>query len=734
MSPLDSFCSPHLVICGLLIGLAGALPADAAPSKDLGLVKERLIKRYLGEVAFYPRALSVKSPEHDEPLAQVIERMRPDGSWNDLPYAASDGPNLKALPHLHHLVRMIHAYRAMEVSDAAREPLRTKIHRALQYWLDHKPVSQNSFFNTIGSPIEVAKVALLFDDNLSDSERAGCIAILKRANVDGTLIYSGKPATGQNLVWQAGLQIAAGCLEGSDTYVETFARRLEEELQVNMAEGVQPDFSFHQHGPLLYSGGYGMWFSLDGAGWASTLRNTRFAFSPATIDLLSSYILDGQQWMTRGAIWDFGVIGRELARVGYHARPVIHACADMATLGTARQDEFVQFAARLRDDSGAKPLSGNRSFWRSDFVSHVRPAFYASARMASVRIYGNETGNGEAPFNYHLGDGAFCLMKTGNEYHDIFPFWDWRRIPGVTCAYTDDPLPQNKWGRGSNGGSEFAGGVSDGEYGAAAFELKRGGVNARKAWFFFDREIVCLGAGITVDGPKPVVTSVEQTWDRGNILVQGAPLAAQKTAHLAGPGWVLHDGTGYVFEGNSKITVSRTRKSGRWRELNVSRGSDELISGNLFNLWIDHGIGIHDGSYQYVVLPVTTAGEIENYTAKQRPRVLSNTPKLQAVQSADGAITQLIFCESGRATLPNGFEIAVNRPSAVLLRLDGERLQLTVSDPRNHGGDHEVSFNQSLSGDGCRQNETDTVVTYSIPKGPYAGQSISRNLLVQRER
>jgi len=44
------------------------------------------------------------------------------------------------------------------------------------------------------------------------------------------------------------------------------------------------------------------------------------------------------------------------------------------------------------------------------------------------------------------------------------------------------------------GATAFAGGVSDSLYGASAFELNFDSVTAKKAWFFFDKEVVCLGA------------------------------------------------------------------------------------------------------------------------------------------------------------------------------------------------------------------------------------------------
>jgi chondroitin AC lyase len=33
------------------------------------------------------------------------------------------------------------------------------------------------------------------------------------------------------------------------------------------------------------------------------------------------------------------------------------------------------------------------------------------------------------------------LYQSGKEYKNIFPFWDWKRIPGTTTLQDDEPLP-----------------------------------------------------------------------------------------------------------------------------------------------------------------------------------------------------------------------------------------------------------------------------------------------------
>ena len=98
-----------------------------------------------------------------------------------------------------------------------------------------------------------------------------------------------------------------------------------------------------------------------------------------------------------------------------------------------------------------------------------------------------------------MSDGCTNIVTQGNEYANIFPAWNWRRIPGTTAPQLDTiPMAASDWQ--TRGTSTFAGGVSDSIYGVSAYAYmdNYAGVNtgAKKAWFFFDNEVVCLGSGI----------------------------------------------------------------------------------------------------------------------------------------------------------------------------------------------------------------------------------------------
>ena len=59
-------------------------------------------------------------------------------------------------------------------------------------------------------------------------------------------------------------------------------------------EGIQADFSFHQHGALLNSGGYGQAFTFEAARFVIDAHARRFAAPADRVAILAGYILDGQ--------------------------------------------------------------------------------------------------------------------------------------------------------------------------------------------------------------------------------------------------------------------------------------------------------------------------------------------------------------------------------------------------------------------------------------------------------
>ena len=65
----------------------------------------------------------------------------------------------------------------------------------------------------------------------------------------------------------------------------------------------------------------------------------------------------------------------------------------------------------------------------------------ASVKMASKRVIGTELVNEDNLKGFYMGDGATYIYRNGDEYLNVFPFWDWRKVPGITSYESDAPIP-----------------------------------------------------------------------------------------------------------------------------------------------------------------------------------------------------------------------------------------------------------------------------------------------------
>ena len=255
-------------------------------------------------------------------------------------------------------------------------------------------------------------------------------------------------------------------------------------------------------------------------------QGTKYALSTEKIQLLSKFMRQTYYQAIRGKYMLFDVLGRGISRKDITDKSATALFAErMAVLDPEHIEEYKAIIARLKDEQAAdyklKPL--HTHYFRGDYTLHVRPGYTFDVRTVSTRTMRCEYGNGENLKTYFMSDGCTNIVTQGNEYANIFPAWNWRRIPGTTAPQLDTiPMAASDWQ--TRGTSTFAGGVSDSIYGVSAYAYmdNYAGVNtgAKKAWFFFDNEVVCLGSGINSTSYAPVYTTINQCLlDDKNILL-----------------------------------------------------------------------------------------------------------------------------------------------------------------------------------------------------------------------
>jgi len=366
---------------------------------------------------------------------------------------------------------------------------------------------------------------------------------------------------------------------------------------------------------------------------------------------------------------------------------------------------------------------GNRDFPDSDIMIHRRPGWYASARAYSVRTY-NTDGviNGEGLRSHHVSDGANFMFVHGDEYTNIFPVWDWLKIPGTTVLQQVESRREVH----RHGETRFVVGVSDGTHGLFACDFARKGLVAKKAWAFFDHEYVCLGAGISCDATPEVFTTLNQCCLRGPVVVArgGKPETLSTGTHQrTGCEWIQHDGTRYVFGQPTRVTIRDDAQRGRWYDIN-HRYPDPEESREVFAAWLDHGSRPKDASYAYTVVPV----EATDRPGLPRETVLSNTKDLQAVRGAGLRLTMAAFYTAGALKVSPGETVRVDRPCLVLWHETKTGATLCVSDPSREADAVHVRVSRHLHGQGVSPEGEGCVIEVTLPQGDAAGSSVVRTL------
>jgi len=692
------------ILCCILLASASLAQSKVTYPTDLAQLHQNILVDLLG---------SSRGSDSPQPL---LDQLREDGSWPGIDYASQQRGSWQPTQHLNNVMDMARAWNTAGSAFYHEPKLLASIHKALNYWLDHDFICPNWWYPQIGIPQIMAPILILMEGTLSAEQMAKGYIILDRSKIS---------QTGQNKVWQSGNVLLRSLLQRNSEMVDKAAKSIQEELKVAPGEGIQPDGSFHQHGPQIQFGNYGMAYVGDMIKWIKLLRNTPFAFDEAKMTILRDYLIDGQQWITWKNQMDISACGRQLFVDAQEskARSLARAFNQMESLDPANAKTY-QKAGKY------ETLAGNKHFWRSDFQVHRTPDYYFSVKMCSERVIGAESCNSENIRGYYMGDGASYLYQSGTEYENIFPFWDWKKIPGTTTQQDDKELPVLT-ASGYRLATNFVGGVSDGTAGIAVLDYDRNGLSAKKSWFIFNDLVVCLGAGITSATGVPVTTSVNQSYLSGEVVVKEKnprTISPESGASLK-PQWILHDHTGYYFPENANLQLETKTVTGSWNRV-ASMYKDEAISAPIFKLWIDHGNVPAGQTYAYCLLPKATQQKMEKMAAQPTFRILRNDKKMQEVVSSNREWSGTVFYMAGKSTQPDGIE--ADQPCVVMLRKSGKEFSMALSDPtqklkqltlRVSGKYNAVATVAKTSFD-----QGKTTLTVELPSGPDAGKTVSIQL------
>jgi chondroitin AC lyase len=641
----------------------------------------------------------------------LLESLTDNGQWPGIDYEDKTRGAWSARNHLRNLVDITIAYQSNESKSYRKDEVSEKVQQALNLWLENDFLNPNWWHPDIGTPMMIAPVMVMLEAELSEEQMEMGYVILERSKM-------GK--TGQNKVWLAGNVLFTSLLKKDIDTIKLASQAIREELVVSMKEGVQPDWSYHQHGPQIQFGNYGLSYVKDMIKWISILRNTAFQFDEKKVSILRDYVLNGQQWIIWKNQLDISACGRQL----FIDSPELKA-ANLSSQFTRMETLDPEFAKAYQKANQYETLSGHKHFWRSDFQVWRNPDYYFSVKMCSERVIGAESCNSENIQGYYMGDGATFLYQSGEEYRNIFPFLDWKKIPGTTTMQDNDTLPVLT-ARGYRIESNFVGGVSDGEIGVAALDYNRNGLKARKSWFMFDRKIICLGAGISSNTGLTVTTGINQSFLNGEatLKIGGQISGVTGKQSLKSPSWILHDNLGYIFPEGGNLALQAKKTEGSWNWV-ARRYPDERMEAEVFKMWFDHGKNPAGVSYQYILVPGADKEQLESLD-KDLPFEISNGKNIQAVISKDETLAGIVFYRAGK--LDGDFGIEVNSPCIMMLVKKQGKLQVSIADPTQLETEIQITLAGEFTHDNAKVEDGKTNITVSLPQAEEAGKTITFEL------
>lgn len=301
-----------------------------------------------------------------------------------------------------------------------------------------------------------------------------------------------------------------------------------------------------------------------------------------------------------------------------------------------------------------------KAYWFADKVLHQKKDYTFVISMSSSRVFNYECINNENMTGWYIADGMTNLYTAKNRYLDTY----WREvnpylIPGTTVDTQERQAVSIRQSNEYLSGEDFVGtAVFDNRYATAAMCLESyhsdgefskkdlfsnsplayGGkppkhdcsLKARKAWFCFDNEIVCLGSAVSAEDGYPVLTVVEN-------LPHEAHVIDDKKFYIP------HTGLYMVLDGKT-LTYDK----------------------EAFTAVINHGINPYNDSYAYAILPNCDERAADSVDSQ----ILVNETSVQAVKCKD--VTGIVFYEPGECE-----GVKVDSPCIVMH--DGDSLY--VSDP-----------------------------------------------------
>lgn len=556
----------------------------------------------------------------------------------------------------------------------------------------------NWWYWEIGIPLSINDIILLMDGEISEELVIKLTSAQRHFNDEIKL-------TGANRMWESRIFIGRAIILRDDCMLNKAIKGMEGVIKyTENGDGFYRDGSFIQHEKFAYTGGYGASLLAELSDMLYVLKDMQIKNTEMVYEWIWKSFAP---FLYKGRCMDM-VRGREISRVytpstatGHkitaafirlandnpRLKSLIKYILEPSFYDDAECPDIIK-ALDIENDKSVtpyKPINWAAQFYNMDRAVVVRENYTAGLAYHSSRTANYESINGENTKAYHTGNGMLYIYNGDDDFGGNFwPTVHFSRLPGVT-AIRDSCIKANECSD-----MAYAGGASAASELAASFILHPYDqeLYAQKSYFFFEREIVCLGTGISGEGD--VETTIINKRLHGRVYADGYEVRSGEiiAERIFAEGKKNGCGIGAVFFGKEITELLIETRTGKWSDITVTGTSGTLME-SYATVIKNHGSNPKDESYAYILLPSTTKDEVDNY--RTDVEIIANTPKVQAVKK--GEIMMISFYEPGEvrgicASAPISLIIKNNRIFAadpthdnqeVILNIEGKHIVLNMA-------------------------------------------------------
>lgn len=661
-------------------------------------------------------------------VASYLSSLKADGSFSDIDYTDASATNWDPINHLNRISEFIFAYTIPGNNYSASNDLYDKIVTSLQLWHTKHPKSSNWWNNQIAVPKSLGLSLIEMKHAPKQLPLTLVSDLISRMSADAGNLDQEE---GANLIDVATDYFYRACLTKDEIALERSLAYAFQPLKLTGIKdsdvGIRYDYSFHQHGPQLYIGGYGDELIKGITDFALNTAGTEYELSGDKLDVMSKFVRNTYLKNLRGQYIHYNIMGRSVSRSGAMLKSSFSKYIDyMKTIDTTNASTYSDAVGRMNGSQAAtyNIEPENILYPISDYVVHLRKNYSYSVRAVSERTAYVERGNGENTKAYYMTFGSTSMTTFGNEYRDIFPVWNWARIPGTTTPQHTTIPQRSEWG--IKGKGQFVGGVSDSLYAVMTynFDVTTSSkiTKAKKSWFFFDDEIVCLGAGINSDESVAINTTVEQSLLTGDVTINNnsteSVLAKGDHSYTGGLKWVHHNRVGYFFPDGGNVSLTNKEQEGKWSDINSTQSTD-AVKKDVFTLYLDHGTAPQNSTYSYIIAPNKLTAAAMSTHPISNIKIWKNTDKMQVVEHQALDMLQIVFFEAGKFENEQ-LTIEVDKACAIILKdVKTPSVTMHIADPAQS----KASINVKTTFPSVSQDVITTVCDFTGSDDDHAGFS-----------